>query len=174
MAWGDKPFGLHQIKLVNFATVPVVVTLPNAITMSFKERVKSGELSGDDKTVAVVAYSDALEWSIEAGGINLEAWALMTGRTATTASTTPTRTTTVNADAGTAFPYFKIYGKSLGDGIDDVHVKIYKAKLTKPLEGEFTDGKFFITSCSGIAVDDGTNGIYDVVQNETAAALPSA
>jgi hypothetical protein len=80
----------------------------------------------------------------------------------------------LNADAGTPFPYFKIYGKSLGDGTDDVHVKIYKAKLTEPLEGEFSDGQFFVTACSGIAIDDGTNGIYDVVQNETATNLPTS
>jgi len=169
--YGNKPFGLHEIKLVRGTTV---VSLTNAMTMSFKERVKSGELSGDDKTVAVVAYSDALEWSLSAGGIALEAWALLTGRTVTSTGTTPNRTTTLNADAGTPYPYFKIYGKSLGDGIDDVHVKIYKAKLTEPLEGEFSDGQFFVTSCSGLAVDDGTNGIYDVVQNETATSLPTS
>jgi hypothetical protein len=169
--YGEKPFGLKEIKVVVGATV---VTLPVARTMSFKERVRSGELSGDDKTVAVVAYSDALEWSLEAGGISLEAWALMTGRTVTTTGTTPSRVTTLNADAAQTYPYFKIYGKSLGDGADDVHVKIYKAKLTEALEGEFADGEFFVTSCAGIAVDDGTNGIYDIVQNETAAALPSS
>lgn len=171
MAYGDKPFGLHEIKLVVDTTV---VSLPVARTMSFKERVRSGELSGDDKTVAVVAYSDALEWSLEAGGIDLAAWALMTGRTATTTGTTPNRVTTLEASAAVPYPYFKIYGKSLGDGADDVHVKVWKAKLTEPLEGEFADGEFFVTSCAGIAVDDGTNGIYDIVQNETAAALPTS
>jgi len=145
--YGNKPFGLHEIKLVRGTTV---VSLTNAMTMSFKERVKSGELSGDDKTVAVVATCQP------------------------STGTTPNRTTTLNADAGTPYPYFQIYGKSLGDGIDDVHVKIYKAKLTEPLEGEFSDGQFFVTSCSGLAVDDGTNGIYDVVQNETATSLPTS
>ena len=49
-------------------------------------------------------------------------------------------------------------------------VKIQAA--TGGIEGEFKDGEFWVTKCSGIAVDDGTNGLFDVVQNETSAALP--
>jgi hypothetical protein len=30
-----------------------------------------------------------------------------------------------------------------------------------------------VTKCNGIAVDDGSNGIMDVVQHETAEALPA-
>jgi len=70
-------------------------------------------------------------------------------------------------------PYFKIYGQSLGDGIDDIHVKLYKCKITE-FDGEWSDGNFFVTKCKGKAVDDGTNGIWQVVQNETSATLPTS
>jgi hypothetical protein len=171
MAWGQNVFGLHQIKLVNLATVPTILSLPFAQTMTCKERVKSGELSGDDKTVSVVTFADAFEWELEAGGISLEAIALMTGRIVTTDAVTPNRTSTLTAIAGQAYPYFKIYGKVLGDSIDDLHIKIYKAKLSGPVEGEFKDGEFFVTKCAGIAITNGTH-IYQLVQNETATALP--
>lgn len=174
MAFGDtgvKIFGLREIKLVVGATL---VTLNAAQTMTFKERIKSGELSGNDKTLAVVAFSDALEWELEEGGISMAAYALITGRTAVLSGTGTAEVLTLNADAATAFPYFKIYGKSLGDTTDDVHVKVYKAKVTGGLEGQFADGEFFVSKCSGVAIDDGTNGIYDIVHNETAAALPAS
>lgn len=173
MPYGDKPFGLRDIKITDIDGNNQE-DLPAGMTMSFTPRVKSGELSGDDKTVAVASISDALEWELEAGGIGVDAWAIMTGRTVSTSGTSPNEETTYTANAQEQFPYFKIYGKSIGDGDDDVHVKIYKAKLTEPPGGEFADGEFFTTSCSGVAIDDGTNGIYEVVQNETAASLPSS
>lgn len=173
MSWGDKPFGLRDVKLTN-AAGSTQVDLPAARTFSFSERIKSGELSGDDKTLAVVAFSDAVEWTLDAGGISLEAYALMTGRTATVAGTTPNQTDTLEGDAQEAFPYFKVYGKALGDGTDDIHCKLGKCKLTA-FQGSFGDGEFLVSQASGIAIGE-TSGdkIFTFVQNETAANLPSS
>lgn len=171
MPYGDKPFGLRDVKITNIAG-DAQVDLPASRTLSFSERIRSGELTGDDSLVAVVAFAEAVEWSLEAGGISLEAYALLTGRTATEAGTTPNQTMTLAGEAGDTFPYIKIYGKSLGEGDDDIHCKIFKAKVTS-LEGSFGEGEFFVTSCSGVAVDDGTDGIFEFVQNETAADLPA-
>lgn len=173
MPYGDKPFGLRDVKITNIAG-STQVDLPVSRVLTFKERVKSGELSGDDKTVSVVAFADAVEWELEAGGISLTAYALMTGRTATETGTTPTLVNTLTGSAAEAFPYIKIYGKVLGDGTDDIHCKIWKAKVTEGIEGSFQDGEFFVTKCSGVAIDDGSNGIWDFVQNETADDLPAS
>jgi len=164
-----KPFGLRDIKLK--PTTGAQIDLPNAQTMTFKERLTSGEMRGDDATQAVVALTDALEWELEAGGISLEALALMTGRTIALTGMTPNQKNTMVANAGDVYPYFSIYGKSVSDGSDDIHVLIYKAKLTGALEGEFADGEFFVTKCQGIAITNGTK-IYEIVHNETAASLP--
>lgn len=172
MSFGDKPFGLRDVKVTNLAGT-TQVDLPAAQTLTFKERIKSGELSGDDSLQSVVAFAEAVEWSLEAGGIDLNAYALLTGRTATTAGTTPNQTVTLTADGGNPFPFLKIYGKALGDGSDDIHCKIFKAKVTS-LEGGFKEGAFWITKCSGIAVDDGTNGLFEFVTNETATDLPTS
>jgi hypothetical protein len=167
-----KPFGLRDLKITNLAGT-TQVDLPNAQTLTFTERLTQGEMRGDDATQAVVAFTDALEWELEAGGISLEAYALMTGRTIALTGTTPNQVNTLLAQAGDVYPYFKIYGKSQGDGADDIHVKINKAKLTGGIEGEFADGEFFVTKCSGIAVDPGAGALYEVIQNETADDLPA-
>lgn len=173
MSYGQRPFGLRDIKLVSIGGAPTQVDLPAARTLSFTERVKSGELSGDDKTIAVVAFSDAIEWELEAGGISLAAYALMTGRTTTETGTSPNKTLTLKGQGGLeVFPYFKIYGKSVGDGADDIHVKIFKAKLTS-IQGQLQDGEFWVTQASGIAIDDGVNGLFEIVQHETADDLPA-
>lgn len=172
MSFGTKPFGLRDVKIRGKSAG--VVDLPSARTLSFNERVKSGELSGDDQTVAVVAFADAVEWTLEAGGISLEAYAELTGRTVATTGTTPNQVKTLTGAGGDVYPYVKIYGKSIGDGADDVHVKITKAKVTN-IQGQFSDGEFFVTSCQGIAIRDAASSdkIYDIVQNETAANLPN-
>lgn len=170
MAYGTEPFGLNQIKFVKDAAV---VTLPAAQTMTFTPRLLGGELKGNDSIVAVGAAAEALEWSLENGGLPLDAIALVTGWTATESGSTPSKINTLTARAGTAFPYFKIYGKVLGTGGDDVHVKVFKAKLTGNIDGQFSYGEFYVVKMSGIAVDDGT-ALYQVVQNETAATLPTS
>lgn len=167
-----KPMGLRDIKLVPLPTGSPV-DLPAAQTLTFTERLVSGELHGDDVVQAVVANTDALEWELEAGGLSLEAIKVMTGRAITLTGTMPNQINTVLARAGDQMPYFKIYGKSMGDGADDVHVLIHKAKLTEGLEGEWKDGEFYIQKCAGIAIDNGT-ALYTVIQNETAAALPAS
>lgn len=172
MSYGDKPFGLRDVKLTNIAG-DTQVDLPAARTLSFSERVKSGELSGDDQLVSVVSYSEAVEWSLEAGGISLEAYALITGRTATESGTTPNQVNTMAGSAGDCYPFFKVYGKAIGDGCtDDIHCKLFKVKVTS-IDGSFGDGDFWVTSCSGIGIDDGSNGIFEFVQHETAEDLPA-
>ena len=170
--YGEKPFGINDIKLTPISG-GTQVDLPNERTLSFNERLVSGELRGSGKTVAVVAEVDAVEFELEAGGISLEAYALMSGRTLVASGTTPNLVNTMTAEGAERYPYFKIYGKSLGDGDDDVHVKLYKCKLTEGLQGSLQDGEFFVTQCNGVCIDDGTNGIYDFIQHETAAALPA-
>jgi len=169
MAYGDKPYGLRDVQIKELPGGSAV-DLPVARVMSFSERVNSAELRGDDGVAALVGNTEAVEWSLENGGISLEAWAAMTGRTVTTAGTTPSETKTYTAAAADVFPYFMAAGKSVGDGADDVHVTLYKCKVTT-LEGSFSDKEFLISKCSGIAIDDGSNGIMDIVQNETAAAI---
>jgi hypothetical protein len=170
--YGDKPYGLREIKVTNLAGT-VQVSLPAVQTLQFKPRVRGGELSGSDSIVAIAGSIEAYEWSLSHGGISLEALAVMTGQAVTTSGTTPNEKKTWNAAAGDVLPYFKIYGKSMGDQAqDDVHAKLYKAKILS-MDGTFADGQFYITSCSGTAIDGGS-GIIDIVQNETAANLPAS
>jgi hypothetical protein len=168
--YGDKPFGIRDIKITDI-TGSTQVDLPVAQKMACKERLVSAELHGDDSLQSVQSSTDALEWELEAGGIPLEAYAIMTGRTNVTAGSSPNETITMTARSGDIMPWFKIYGKAV-DGSGDIHVKIFKAKLNAPIEGEFADGAFYVTKCAGLAMDDGT-ALYEFVQNETAAALPS-
>ena len=168
-----KPYGLNDIKLTSIDGADQV-DLPAATKLTFKERIKSAEGPGDDMLSTVVAVRDAVEWELEATGLPLEALAIMYGLTTGTTGATPNQVKTLNHAGGVRLPYFKIYGKSLGEGDDDVHCIIYKAKVTEGLDTAFEYGELMKPTIKGMAIDDGTNGIFDWVQNETADELPTS
>jgi hypothetical protein len=171
--FGDKLYGLADVKVTNLAGT-TQVDLPNGQSLQFTERINNAEMKGDDALVSVVGFSEAVEWTLNAGGISLEAYALLTGRTASAAGTTPSRTVTLTGDAGQHFPYVKIYGKSVGDlSTDDIHCKLYKCKLTA-ISGTFGNDAFFVTAAGGVAITDGVNGVFTFIQHETAATLPTS
>jgi hypothetical protein len=173
--YGQRPFGIAQIVLTSLGTSPTSVELAVEQTLTFTERVKEAELEGRGKVASVASVCMALDWDLEEGGIPLAAYALMTGRTSTTSGSTPNRTSHLVGDSSVYNPYFKITGRAFGeDATDDVKVIIYKAKLKTGISGSFKDGAFFVTKCSGVAVDDGTNGVWDLLFRETGASISPA
>jgi hypothetical protein len=171
VTYGDKPFGLKDIKIVNGATL---VSLPAALELEIKPIVDTGDLKGSDSLLGVVTRIIGAELSLKSGGIGLDALANLTGIALSTAGTTPNQISTWKPSAATSMPYVKIYGKVLGEGNDDLHCLVYKCKLTDFPSGKFENGGFFMTEAKLKAVDDGTNGVFKFVANETAAALPAS
>jgi hypothetical protein len=167
----DKPFGLKEIKLVSIDGI-TAISLPAALELEWEESVVSGEFFGNDELQGLVTQPLGVKGKFKTGGIPLSAYALMTGHTYDVDGTTPNQIATLEGDSLT-FPYFKIYGKSLGDEADDIHVKIFKAKLTSSPKGGFKRGEFFMLEAEFQGVKTGGKA-YDVVANETATALPGA
>jgi hypothetical protein len=172
--YGDKPFGLNDVKIADAAGT-TIVDLPAAQTLKFGETVVTKELEGDDQVVAQATRLTGIEGTLEAGGLPLEAYAIMTGRTASESGASPNRTNTLVLAGGSSLPYFMIYGKSLGEASDSMNVILYKCKLTKAMEGTFKNGEFLTTSVEFRAVDNGVEGqgIMSITMNETAADLPA-
>ena len=169
---GDKPFGLNDVKVTNLAGDPQV-DLPAAGVFAFKPVFTTNELRGDDQIVSVASRMSKAEWELEAGGIDLDALAIITGWSVSSSGSTPNQQETLQFDGGDCNPYFKVYGRALGDiCTDDIHVLLHKVKLLD-MDGRLEDGEFFLTKCSGVAVDDGSNGVIKIIQHETAEALPS-
>ncbi len=166
-------YGLHDIKITSIDG-GTQVDLPEAVKLTFKERVKSAEGMGDDKLGSVISVLEAVEWELEYSSLPLEALAVMYGTTTSTTGTTPNQVKTLNRTGASRLPYFKIYGQSLGEGDDDVHCIIYKCKITEGFDGQMNYGEIMKPTIKGIGIDDGTNGVYDWVQNETASTLPGS
>lgn len=168
------PYGIRDIKVIPInadGSLGTPVDLPVAQTLSFSEAEEYQELRGDDRLVAVHGQGPTVEFDLEAGGISLEAWQVMTGGDLSELGVTPNQTKTLTKKVTHARPYFRIEGQAINDVYGDTHVVIYKAKITENMEGEFTDGEFFVTSCSGQGIGDDDDNLYSFIWNETESAI---
>ena len=168
---GDQPFGMKQIKIAfgEPGAETIVRTLPAGLKLMFKERAISGRGRGGDALVALASAPNGVEWEMEALGLTLEAYALMTGGTVTVTPESQLGLadgTTVLPSNSERNPYFNIYGKALGVGADDIHYVIIDAKLTEGMSAPLADGEFTKASFKGLALD------WSIVQEETATNLP--
>jgi hypothetical protein len=167
------PFGVRDCKVYPIdatGTVGTGVDLPAIQTLAFSETEDSTELRGDDTVVATHGSGATGTWSLEAGGISLEAYVVMVGGTLTTTGATPNIKKTVSKLTTQSRPYFKVEGQAISDSGGDVHIIIFKCKADGDVGGEFADNAFYVTSLSGKSIGDATNKLYEIDNNETAVA----
>lgn len=163
-------YGLHEIRLVS-ADGLITASLPVSQALTWNERLAKGELNNRYGLARVDAVLDGIEWSLEAGGISLQAHAMMLGATIQTSGLSPNREQRINRQRGAQMPYFKIYGKAFGDQSDGLYILLKKCKVTT-LQGKLGSDGFYITKCSGVGVADATGSLYEIIKAETAGSLP--
>lgn len=181
MAWDSAlPFGMRDTKVTPYTTGAATtlgtgVDQPNARTLSFSESEDYEELRGDDKVVAIRGLGPSVEWEMEAGGISIPAYKSMNGGTTATSGVAPNQVTTYTKKVTDTRPYFKGEGQSMSDSGGDFHVILYKSRASGSLEGELSDGAFWLTSASGVSLPANLTGkedvLYEFVLNETATAI---
>lgn len=169
------PYGCRDVRVSPIAddgTVGTGVDLPNSQTLSFTEAEEYEELRGDDGIVAIRGKGAQVQWTLESGGISLAAYKVLAGGTVTVSGTTPNQIRQYRKVRTDTRPYFKAEGQAISDSGGDMHVILYKARASTNLEGEFADGKFWISKAGGTAIPNISDLLYDFVQNETATAIP--
>lgn len=168
------PYGLRDVKLTpidDAGALGTFVDLPAARTLSWTETEDFEQLRGDDVVQAERGNGAIVDWDLEQGGISLEAYAVLAGGEVVESGITPAAVRTYSKKGTDSRPYFRIDGQAINDNGGDTHVVIYKAKATGDIGGEFSDGSFLLTSASGSGYPNGAGDLYDIVQNETAAAI---
>lgn len=175
------PYGLRDIKIQRLlddgtATSGGKLDLPYARTFKFKEKENFEDLRGDDTLVATHGAGPQVEWELEAGGLSFEAMAIMYGGTVTTSGVTPALQKRWRKLATDTRPYFTCEGQSISDSGGDVHGKVYRCKASDDMDGEFGDGKFYLSGGKGqglgnliVGADFGV--LFDFFQNETAVTI---
>lgn len=177
------PYGMRDVKLTKYTDASgsvldtTSVDLPNMQTFSFSESEEFQELRGDDKTIAIRGQGALVDWELDSGGISLPAWEILTGGTVIAEGLTPNRRWILRKMSSDSRKYFRAEGQAISDSGGDMHAVVYRCRCNDTIEGEFTDGDFFITQAKGQGLPmliDGFDLLYDFVQNETAVAIPTA
>jgi hypothetical protein len=156
-------------------TLGTSVDQPNARTLSFSEAEDYEELRGDDKVIAMRGLGASVEWEMEAGGISVPAYKELNGGSSVTSGVSPNQVTTYTKKVTDARPYFKAEGQSMSDSGGDFHVVLPRARASGGVEGELSDGSFWLTAASGVALPALLTGdvdtLYKFILNETATAI---
>ena len=174
------PYGIRDAKLTPYTDAQGTVLdvtsidLPNMQTLSFSESEEFAELRGDDRLVTTRGQGSQVDWSLEAGGISIKAWAIMAGGQVIETGLTPNRKIILRKRSSDARPYFRIDGRIVSDSGGDVQVRIYRCRCNDSIEGDFSNGEFFVTSASGVGLpllDETNDLLYDIIRNETSSVL---
>lgn len=174
------PFGIRDIKLTPYTDAlgtvlgNTSVDLPYAQTLGFSEAEETTDLRGDDKLITIRGQGASVDLTLEAGGISLAAWKVLTGGSLVEEGTAPNRRIRLRKKGSSQRPWFKAEGQSISDSGGDLHAIIYRCRLNGDLSGDLADGEFFITNASGQGlplVDDTNDLLYDFVQNEQKSTI---
>lgn len=174
------PYGIRDVKLTPYSDAQGTVLagasidLPNIQTLSFSESEEFQELRGDDRLITTRGQGAQVDWSLEAGGISIKAWAVMSGGTIIETGLTPNRKIVLRKKGTDARPYFRIDGRVVSDSGGDIQTRIYRCRCNDTIEGDFANGEFFVTSASGVGLpllDETNDLLYDIIRYETATVI---
>lgn len=170
------PFGLRDVKIrpmpSGSETPGAGVDLPVARTFSYSENEDFEDLRGDDGLAATHGSGPRGAWSLESGGVPLEAIAAMYGGTITESGVSPARKKVYSKTGEQQRPYFEAEGQAISDSGGDFHMLVYKCKATGEMSGEMSDGGFWLTGSSGSALPRQLDKkLHDFIQNETATDI---
>lgn len=175
MGFGDKPFGLTDLKVAVLnadGTYGTPVALPEGRKLVMAAKTVTSKLPGYlGATAAVATVVQDVEVTIDGGTVPKEFLAAVLGLTAETGGTTPDATKSLNLEVRKPFPYFGVIGVALDDDGGDTHFGLPKVKLTELPEwtAQNEDNLFVTSSMKGLAIaDDAGKAIY-LLSHETAA-----
>ena len=175
------PYGIRQIRLTPYldaqgtCLADVSYPLPVAMTLGFSETEQYDELRGDDVLVAVHGRGPQVDWSLEAGGMNMTCWSLLSGGLVIEEGVAPTRVTRMRKSGDDLRPYVRIDGRAISDSGGNLKTRIYRAKANGRLQADLRGGAFQTSRIDGIGlpmVGDGGRWLYEFIHDETDSAIP--
>lgn len=171
------PYGLRDVKVATLDNTGVkgtLVDLPAAQTLEFTEETASQTLRGDDAVIAQRVTIDTVSWTLESGGISLEAYTVIAGGTVSSTGTTPSVVKKWRRMGTDAYPDFFMEGQSLSESAGDHHLVLHRCKATQ-ISGSHQDQEFWVSHAEGNAIATLTaanvGAVWDMIANETAATI---
>lgn len=176
-AWA---YGCRDLKLTEYVDASGMVLstssvdLPYIQHLNFTEAEEFAELRGDDKLLTTRGKGSQVNWDLEAGGISIAAWAVITGGSVIERGLAPNREIELRKRSTQARPYFRIDGKIISDSGGDVLVRIYRCRANGDITANFTDGDFQTSQIAGVGLpllDDTNDLLYSIFRRETTSEI---
>ena len=176
-AWA---YGCRDLKLTEYIDAAgmvlsdVSVDLPYIQHLNFTEAEEFAELRGDDKLLTTRGKGSQVNWDLESGGINIAAWAIITGGSVYERGLAPNREIELRKRSTQARPFFRIDGKIISDSGGDVLVRIYRCRANGDITANFTDGDFQTSQITGVGLpllDDTNDLLYSIFRRETSSDI---
>lgn len=165
--------GLRDIKVTNSAGT-VQEDLNAAVTLTFTPTFSTATLRGDDVVKVTNTQASGGEATLSAGGYSSAALGIMMGETLVVAGTTPNETTTFDINGGDTYAPFKIYGIAYDHNGGAVQILLGNCTVTSVDSFTFQDEEFFTTGITVNVMPDSNGRIARIIQQETAATLPTS
>jgi hypothetical protein len=175
------PYGLRQLMLTPYTDAQGTVLgntsypLPVAMTLGFSETEQYDELRGDDVLVAVHGRGPQVDWSLEAGGMDITCWSLISGGSVIEEGVAPNRVTRMRKSGDDQRPYVRIDGRAISDSGGDMKSRIYRCKANGRLQADLRGGAFQTSRIDGVGlpmVGDGGRWLYEFIRSEQESAIP--
>ena len=178
-----KPYGLRRVWITPYTDTDGTVLgdtsyrLPLAQTLAFTETEDFDTLNGDDKTaVAIQGKGATVDGSLEAGGLDLQCYAIISGATLTESGTGNSLKRVVRKKGTDARPYFRVEGQVISNGGGDNVARIFRCKANGKIQADMKYGTFMVPSIDfqGTPMPgDDDDYLYEIEFNATKTTLGS-
>lgn len=183
LAHTSKLFAVQDAKIAKLTSDPsggspvfaTSIDVPGIKSVEVSFEINNVELRGDNTRLDSDSVLGGISVSFEHAKVSLDVLAAMIGGTVTDSGTTPNQVATLSRLSTDAFNYFKLEAKTPTNGVDfsggDAHLIIWKLKLTDYSIGFAEEDYYtFEGEASGSTLLS-NNKIFDIVLNETQAAV---
>lgn len=174
------PYGLRKVVLTPYLDAQGTILastsyqMPIAQTLSFSETEEFDELRGDDRLAAIHGRGAEVDGSIEAGGLPVIPWSIITGGQVVESGVAPNRVVRLRKRGTDQRPYFRVDGQMISDSGGDVVARIYRCKCNGRIQADFRYGTFQITATDfkGTPMPgDDDDWLYEIIRHETKSSL---
>jgi hypothetical protein len=148
-----KPYGLNRLWITPYADTdgsilgPTSYRLPLGRTLAFTENEDSDTLDGDDKaSVAVQGKGATVSGSLEAGGLDLTTFAIITGGQLIESGGGANLKRTVRKRGSDQRGYWRAEGQSISNGGGDNVTRIFRCKANGKIQADMKYGTFMVPS----------------------------
>lgn len=179
----SKPYGLHRLWITPYTDADGSILgdtsyrMPLARTLAATENEDTDTLDGDDKAAAAIqGKGSTISGTLEAGGLDLTTFAIITGAQLIESGLGPTLKRTVRKRGSDQRPYWRVEGQIISNGGGDNVLRIFRCKANGKIAFDAKYGAFMIPSTDFLGTPlpgEDADYLWEIDYNATKTTLGS-